>query len=95
MPAYMIVDIDISDLPAYAEYAKQVPAIVQKHGGSYLARGGKTEVMEGDWTPHRIALFQFPDVASIHAFLNDMEYQPLKAIRHRVAKTNAIAVEGV
>ena len=95
MPAYMIVDINISDLPAYAEYAKQVPAIVRKHGGEYLARGGKTEVMEGTWIPNRIALFQFPNVEAIRAFLSDPEYQPLKAIRHRVAKTNAIAVEGV
>ena len=91
----MIVDIDIHDLPAYTEYAKQVPALVAKHGGKYLARGGKTEVMEGDWIPKRMAVFQFPDMESIRAFLSDPEYLPLKAIRHRTAKTNAVAVEGV
>ena len=96
MPAYMIVDIDIHDQPAYvAEYAKFVPAIVARHGGKYLARGGKTEVMEGEWIPKRIALFEFPNVDAAKAFLSDPEYQPLKAVRHRVAKTNAITVEGV
>jgi uncharacterized protein (DUF1330 family) len=95
MPAFMIVDIDIHDAPGFAEYGKQVPALVAKHGGKYLARGGTTEVMEGDWNPKRLGILQFPDTESIRAFLNDPEYLPIKAIRQRTAKTNAVAVEGV
>ena len=96
MPAYMIVDIAIHDLPAYVDqYAKFVPAIVAKHGGKYLARGGKIDVLEGDWAPSRIAVFEFPSADHARAFLADPEYQPLKAVRHRVAKTNAIVVDGV
>jgi uncharacterized protein (DUF1330 family) len=31
----------------------------------------------------------------VKAFLNDPEYQPLKELRHSVANTQMVAVEGV
>lgn len=95
MPAFLIVDIEIHDVPTFAEYGKQVPPLVAKHGGKYVARGGKTEVMEGDWDPKRLGIIQFPDMDSVRAFLNDPEYLPIKALRHKSSKTNAVAVEGV
>ena len=63
--------------------------------GEYLVRGGAFEVLEGDWQPTRLVLLRFPDMQSGKAFVNDPEYQPLKALRHRVAKTNMVAVAGV
>jgi len=95
MAVYIIVNIDIKDPPAYDVYRAGVPAMVRKHGGEYLARGGATEVLEGDWIPHRIALLKFPDMAAVKAFLSDPEYQPLKSLRHSIADTQMVAVEGV
>ena len=95
MATYVIVNIDIKDLPAYEAYKAGTPALIRKHGGEYLARGGAIEVLEGNWSPGRLALLKFPDVASVKAFLNDPDYQPLKAIRHSVADTQMVAVEGV
>ena len=95
MAVYVIVNIDIKDLPAYDAYRTGVPPMVKKHGGEYLARGGATEVLEGDWVPHRIALLKFPDMSAVKAFLSDPEYQPLKSLRHSVADTQMVAVEGV
>ena len=48
MPAYIIVDIEVTDPAAFEEYRKQVPATVQKYGGRFLVRGGAMEVLEGD-----------------------------------------------
>ena len=95
MAVYVIVNINIRDLAAYDAYKTGVPSMVRKHGGEYLARGGATEVLEGDWTPSRIALLKFPDLAAVKAFLGDPEYQPLKALRHSIAHTQIVAVEGV
>ncbi len=94
-PVYMIGSTDISDPAAYEPYKSAVPAIVAKHGGVYLARGGALEVAEGDWTPSRIVLFRFPNRAAAHAFLDDPDYAPYKALRHRVAKTDLIIVDGL
>ena len=95
MSVYVIVNIDIKDLPAYEAYKTGAPALVRKHGGEYLARGGATEVLEGDWKPSRIGLLKFPDMAAVKALLSDPEYQPLKALRHSIAHSQMVAVEGL
>jgi uncharacterized protein (DUF1330 family) len=95
MAVYVIVNINIKDLPAYETYKAGAPALIRKHGGEYLARGGATEVLEGDWKPGRIALLKFPDLAAVKALLSDPEYQPLKAVRQNVADTQMVAVAGV
>jgi len=94
MAAYLIVNIKVRDAKAYERYKAEVPALIRKHGGEYLARGGKTEVFEGDWQPNRLVLFRFPDMDAIQALQVDPEYQPLKHLRQSVAYTEAVAVEG-
>ena len=95
MPAYMIVNVNISDLAAYETYKAQVPALIARHGGEYLVRGGPHEVLEGTWTPTRLVLFRFPNRAAIHEFMNDPDYAPLKTLRHQIATTDLVAVEGI
>ena len=46
MSAYMIVNVDVRDSAAYEENKARVPALIQKHGGEYLVRGGKFVVAE-------------------------------------------------
>ncbi len=95
MPAYLIVDVDLRDSAAYEAYKRDVPALIARHGGEYLVRGGEHEVLEGDWRPHRLVLFRFPDRAAIRAFMADPDYAPLKALRQRIASTDAVAVDGI
>ena len=95
MAVYMIVDIDVQDPSAYEQYKSDAPALIRKHGGEYLVRGGVCEVLEGDWRPARLVLLRFPDRGSARAFFDDPEYQPLKVLRHRAAKSAIVLVEGV
>ena len=62
MTAYVIVDIEVTDPVGYEEYKKLAPAIVASFGGTYLARGGRTETLEGDWSPSRLVILQFERV---------------------------------
>ena len=64
MPAYIIVEIDIVDPVGYEEYKKLAGATVEKYGGKYIVRGGKTEVLEGDWKPKRIVVLEFESAAA-------------------------------
>ena len=59
MPAYIIVEIEILDPVGYEEYKKLAGATVEKYGGKYIVRGGKAEVLEGDWQPKRIVVLEF------------------------------------
>ena len=95
MSAHMIVNLDVKDATAYEEYKAKVPALIHKHGGKYLVRGGKFDVIEGDWKPTRLVLFESPSVAAVQAFLDDPDYQPLRALRQRVSKTDVVVMEGL
>ena len=95
MAAYLIADVDVTDAATFDEYKREVPATEARHGGRYLARGGATKVLEGDWDPHRLVIVEFPDMAALTAWYNSPEYERLKEIRFRSAKTRIIAIEGI
>ena len=95
MPAYMIVDVDVRDAARYEDYKREVPALIARHGGEYLVRGGAHEVIEGDWQPTRMVIFRFPSRAAIRAFMDDPDYLPLAALRHEIARSRIIAVDGL
>ena len=94
MAVYLIVNVDVKDPSAYEQYKAEVPALIRKHGGEYLVRGGNFQVIEGDWQPSRLVLLRFPDKESVLAFFSDPEYQPLKDLRQRVTKTDIVMLEG-
>jgi uncharacterized protein (DUF1330 family) len=95
MTAYLIVDFDIRDQVAFESYARGVVPLIGKIGGKVLAAGGAFEVLDGPWQPHRLALIQFPDRATIGAFFAHPEYAELEAIRKQNFESVLVAVDGV
>lgn len=95
MTAYVIVDIEVIDPVGYQEYIKLAPAAVALYGGKYLARGGRTEILEGDWSPNRLVILQFDSIEQAQKWLNSPEYKPARALRHKYAKTKMVVIEGV
>ena len=94
MSAYVIIEIEIVDPVGYEEYKKLAGATVEKYGGKYTVRGGKTEVLEGDWNTKRIVVLQFESMERAKQWLNCEDYREPRKMRHRTAKTNMILVEG-
>ena len=94
MAAYVIVDIQVQDPARYEEYKRQAAASVTAFDGRYLVRGGKVTKLEGDWTPARFVLLEFPSVERAKEWWNSDLYRPIKAIRHATAKSKMIVVEG-
>ncbi|HST29842.1 MAG TPA: DUF1330 domain-containing protein [Chthoniobacterales bacterium] len=95
MSAYIIVEIEITDPVGYEDYKKQAASTVHKYDGKYIVRGGKTEVLEGDWIPKRIVVLEFPTAARAKEWLNCEEYREPRKMRHRTAKTNMLLVDGI
>ena len=95
MPAYLIAEVEILDPAQFEQYRAAVPATIAAYGGRYLVRGGKTEVMEGEWQPKRLILLEFPSLDRLREWYRSKEYAPLIALRQRAARTNVILVEGV
>lgn len=94
MTAYVIVEIEITDPVGYEEYKNLAGASVEKYGGKYIIRGGKAEVLEGNWNPKRLVVLQFESIQRAKEWLNCDEYREPRKMRHRTAKTNMIVVEG-
>ena len=93
MSAYVLVDIQVTDPVGYEEYKKLAPPAVTAYGGRYVARGGKTEKLEGDWLPKRLVILEFANVERAKQWLDSPEYQPAKAVRHKAEAALAIAIE--
>jgi len=93
--AYLIADIEVIDSAGFEEYRARAPAVIAAHGGRYLARGGETEVLEGDWTPRRLVILQFPSMAALKNWWDSPEYRALRVIRERVARSRFVATESL
>ena len=95
MPAYFIVDNEVTDSAGFEDYRKQVPATVEKYGGRFLVRGGQIQTLEGDWKPRRIVVTEFPSIEQARRWYDSEEYRALKALRSRSARGSVVLVEGV
>ncbi|GAB1471909.1 DUF1330 domain-containing protein [Chloroflexota bacterium] len=95
MTAFVILDIEVTDPTGYEDYKRLASPTVALYGGTYIARGGQTETLEGEWTPKRLAILQFDSVERAKAWLNSEEYREARALRHKYAKSEVIVTEGV
>lgn len=95
MSTYYILDISVVDPAKLGEYGNSVSRLVQKHGGEFIVQSTDHEVIEGDWRPQMLVVVRYPNRQAIHDLDNDPEYAPLKALRHKGAHTNSIAVDGL
>lgn len=95
MAAYVIVEIEVTDATRYEDYKRLAPAAIAQYGGRYLVRGGATETLEGAWSPQRIVVLEFPDMAAVRRFYDSPEYRQARAVRAGAATMKMIAVPGM
>lgn len=94
--AYLVVEMQITDPEQFKHYMAVTPATVAAHGGEYLARGGRLDVLEGDWQPPRMVLLRFAGFEQAQAFYRSAEYQAAKALRAGAcAYFNMVLTEGL
>lgn len=95
MVAYVVVDAEVLDPAKYEEYRKIAPQAIAKYGGRYLARGGQTAILEGDWRPNRMIILEFPSVEAARSFYTSVEYTAARRARGGAVKMDMIIVDGV
>jgi uncharacterized protein (DUF1330 family) len=95
MPAYIIVETDITDPEQYEQYKAASPGAVAAGGGRFVVRGGELAVLEGDWAPKRIVMLEFEDLEAAKRFYDSPAYQEAKKLREGAASLSMIAVEGI
>ena len=96
MPAYVIANVmNAWDQEKLVEYRERNTDAVAKHGGSFVARGGRLEVLEGNYNPVRVVIIGFPDVEAARAWYESDDYAPLRELRRSASDTDIYVVEGV
>ena len=95
MPAYVIVDVTVTDPVVMEEYRKQVPATLAKYGGRFIVRGGAHQTVEGEWKPNRLVVLEFPSMEQAKRWYDSEEYREPKAMRLRAGRANLVMVEGI
>jgi uncharacterized protein (DUF1330 family) len=94
MTAYVIVDVKVTDPVRYEAYKAMAAQAVAAYGGRYLARGGKTETLEGDWFPNRLVILEFESVDRAKEWLESSEYREARQLRHETARSSMVIIEG-
>jgi uncharacterized protein (DUF1330 family) len=95
MPAYLIVETDITDPEQYEQYKAASPSAIAAAGGRFVVRGGEMAVLEGDWSPKRLVVVEFEDLEAAKRFYESPEYQAAIKLREGAANLNMVAVQGV
>lgn len=97
MAAYLIADVLPDDAEGYRNsgYLEAAVRTSAEHGGVYLARGGETTVLEGEWEPDRMVIIQFPSMDDLKAWYFGEEYREWAKVRRQyVPNSRMIALEG-
>ena len=94
MPAYVIVETDITDPEQYERYKAAAAEAVAAAGGRYVVRGGELDVLEGDWRPPRLVVLEFADLAAARRWYGSEGYQAARRLREGAARIRMVAVQG-
>jgi uncharacterized protein (DUF1330 family) len=95
MPAYVIVETDVHDPEQYAQYKAASPDAVHSGGGRFIVRGGELAVLEGDWSPSRLVVLEFPDLEAAKRWYDSPEYAEAKRLRQGAANLRMVGVQGL
>jgi uncharacterized protein (DUF1330 family) len=95
MPAYVVVEVDVRDPALYEDYKRLAPPAIAAYGGRYLARGGRTDALEGDPGPGRLVILEFPSLERAREWWESDAYATARSVRQSCASARMIAVEGL
>ena len=91
---YWIARVDVHDPETYKSYVETAKPAFARYNAKFLARGGKTEVLEGVARARNVVI-EFESMAQALACYNSPEYVKARAWRHLASSGELILVEGV
>lgn len=94
-PAFVVIDVDVRDGPAFGRYVQGHMPGLRAAGGSFLVAGGHIQVIEGRWTPRRMVMQQWPAAANFQRWYESPEYRTWRDLRWSAASTRVALVEGL
>ena len=90
---YWIGHVTVRDAEAYKEYVRLDTPVIERFGGRFLVRGGRSEAPEGALHERHVVI-EFPDYETALACYESEDYQKAAAIRRATSESAIIIVEG-
>ncbi len=90
----IIARVDVTNPDAYARYATAATRAIADHGGKPLARGGRSEALEGKARARNVVL-EFESYDAARRYFHSEQYQAARVLREGAAEIEMVLVEGV
>ncbi|TYC54051.1 DUF1330 domain-containing protein [Rhodobacterales bacterium] len=91
---YWIARVDVHNADGYPDYVATAKPAFERFGANFLARGGKTNAIEGQGRSRNV-IIEFPSFQHAVDCYNSPEYQEAVKIRQQHADGEIVIVEGI
>lgn len=91
---YVIARAEVTDAAKWDQYIAQAKVASAKFGGTPIARGGRSQIMEGGGKPRNVIL-EFPSYDAALGYATSPEYAEAKKLREGAGTIDIVVVEGV
>jgi uncharacterized protein (DUF1330 family) len=95
MNGYIIAEVIVTDEAQMKLYREWSSRAMQEFGAEVLVRGGRVEPLEGGWTPQRVVVLKFKDMATARAYYDSETYTRARELREGAGSIRMLAVEGI
>jgi uncharacterized protein (DUF1330 family) len=92
---YLVAEVEVTGAEAYKAYAAKAGPVIAACGGTYLARGGKIEALEGTPPAPRFVIVEFASFDHARSCYRSPAYQAIAPIRQRASKSRFWLSEGL
>ena len=92
MPALWIAHVTVTDDEAYGKYAALAAPAIAKHGGQFIARGGRFVQLEGRERPRNVVA-RFESLEAAEACYRSPEYQEALSHAQGASERELVIVE--
>ncbi|MCY4007353.1 MAG: DUF1330 domain-containing protein [Rhodobacteraceae bacterium] len=94
MKAYWIAHVEVTDSETYGKYAQLATQAIEEHGGKFLARGGRYELLEGSVKPRNVVA-EFPSMEDALACYHSESYAKALNFSRRSSQRDVMILEGI
>jgi uncharacterized protein (DUF1330 family) len=94
MPGYILMHAEVTNPEEYEHFRVAAAKAIEDHGGRFLARGGASTALEGDFGS-RVVLLEFASYEDALTFYRSEAYQAAREFRLRSATASILAMDGL
>jgi uncharacterized protein (DUF1330 family) len=94
-PAYVIAEVEVTDLTTMQKYGEKVPETLAPFNHRYVVRSNKIQALEGEPPKGGVVVIAFDSAEKARAWYDSPAYSAIRPIRQSAAKSRIFIVEGV